>query len=317
MKLQTTLHLKKESRQIDYQSRMTLLGSCFAEHIAQKLNYFKFSNLSNPFGVLFHPIAIENLLKRSLSGPDYTADEVFCHNEIWQCYDAHSDMNHITEEGIVENLNRSLADTDQQINKSTHIIITLGTAWVYRHLQTDHIVANCHKIPQREFSKELLSVKKVIKSLEQITEHLSTANPDVVILFTVSPVRHLKDGFVENSQSKSHLITAIHQVVDKKQIFYFPAYEIMMDELRDYRFYGRDMVHPNEVAIDFIWERFKEVWVSDSVYAVMKEVELIQKGLQHRPFNLESAQHKRFLQDLQQKIRELRQKYPSMEFDEL
>ena len=315
MKLQTTIPLSPIIPQIGYDSRMLLLGSCFAEHIAGKLNYHKFQIYSNPFGILFHPQAIKEFLLRSARLNKYTEQELFFLNDAWHCYDAHSDLSNSAKEAALKGLNSALELTYQQINESTHVIITLGTAWVYRHKQTDHIVANCHKIPQGEFSKELLSVKKVIQNLEQIIDILRSANPEIVIVFTVSPVRHLKDGFVENTRSKSHLLTAVHQLIDNKQNFYFPAYEIVMDELRDYRFYDKDMVHPSAVAIDYIWERFKNVWIQESDYSTMAEVDHIQKGLRHRPFNPNSPKHKEFLKELQAKMATIQESYPFMEFE--
>lgn len=315
MKLQTSIPISPVIPQIDYDSNMLLLGSCFADHITKKLTYHKFRLSSNPFGILFHSEAIKELLWRSSELKSYTAEELFFLNDTWHSYDAHSDLNHSTKEATLQALNSALEATHKQISKSTHIIITLGTAWVYRHSQTDRIVANCHKVPQREFTKELLSVKRIIRSLEQIIDILKSANQKAIIIFTVSPVRHLKDGFVENARSKAHLVSAVHQLIDGEQYFYFPAYEIIMDELRDYRYYNKDMVHPSEVAIDYIWERFKDVWIKESAFGIMKEVDHIQKGLLHRPFNPQSDKHKQFLKELQSKIAAIQETYPFMEFE--
>ena len=314
MKLQTNIPLKRASSLIHYSSNIMLLGSCFAEHIAAKLNYHKFRILSNPFGILFHPGAIENLIKRALDKKHYTEEEVFEYNEKWQCYDAHSDLNREDAQSTVRTLNEALKSTNKQINKSTHFIITLGTAWVYRLKETGQIVANCHKVPQSKFSKELLSVNEIKASLENIVSKVKAINNDSVMIFTVSPVRHLKDGFVENTQSKSHLITAVHQLTDNKQLFYFPSYELMMDELRDYRFYDRDLIHPNETAIDYIWDKFKIVWIDEKDYAVMDKVEQIQKGLLHKPFNPNSEQHQQFITGLEKKVKDLQAIYPFMKF---
>jgi len=203
----------------------------------------------------------------------------------------------------VDNLNTAIAQTNNQLHNATHVIITLGTSWTYRHIETDEIVGNCHKVPQKKFLHELLSVEEIVTSLENICVLLKDLNPKITILFTVSPVRHLKDGFVENTQSKAHLISAIHQIIDKKNsLYYFPSYEIMMDDLRDYRFYSNDMVHPNETAINYIWEQFQKVWIHENTNSIQKEVDTIQKGLAHRPFNENSEQHQLFLKELQNKI---------------
>lgn len=317
MKLQTHIPFEKAGNQIDYSSHTFLLGSCFVENIGNKLDYFKFRTLQNPFGILFHPLAIENLIQRAVSKQNYTEQDIFYKNERWLCFDAHSDLNDLSKEILLQKLNEALQKTRQQLNKSSHIIITLGTAWVYRNLASNKIVANCHKVPQKEFSKELLSNNEITQSLGRIIESIKSINPKVQLIFTISPVRHLKDGFVENQQSKAHLITALQALLGVSvgaNGLYFPSYELMMDELRDYRFYKTDMVHPNQLAIDYIWEKFKYVWISEEIYQIMNEVETIQKGLNHKPFNHNSEQHQQFLESLNEKITHLQQEHPFMEF---
>jgi len=314
MKLQTKISLKPEQIRIDYDSSILLLGSCFAENIGEKLDYFKFKSLQNPFGILFHPMAIENLVSRSVDENEYSEEDVFFHNERWHCFDSHSDVSDASKEKLLQKLNQGLAKTYQQIHKSTHIIITLGTAWVYRKSKSDAIVANCHKVAQKEFSKELLSVAAIEKSLKNIIGMIRSLNEKTQVILTVSPVRHLKDGFVQNQRSKAHLITAIHETIGQGNALYFPSYEIMMDELRDYRFYESDMIHPNQLAIDYIWERSKTVWIAEESFSIMEKVAEVQKGLKHRPFNPDSEQHHKFTQSLDKKIMYLKKKYPFMEF---
>ena len=316
MKLQTQIPIEKQNRnQIDYDSKVLLLGSCFSENIGNKLNYFKFQTLQNPFGILFHPLAIENLITKSINEEVYTDASVFENNNLWQSFEAHSELSSTQKETVIDNLNTAVTETNQFLKEASHIIITLGTAWVYRHIASDAIVANCHKVPQKKFLKELLSVEEITESLNAIITLVKDVNPKANIIFTVSPVRHLKDGFVENTQSKSHLICGIHQVVDKRnQTFYFPSYELMMDELRDYRFYKADMIHPNEVAIDYIWEKFTETWLKEAAFATMKQVDTIQKGLQHKPFQEASEEHQQFLKKLQEKIETIQHQFPFMKF---
>ncbi len=327
MNLQTQVPLQQAEHQFDYQGQLLLLGSCFVENIGKKLDFYKFRSLQNPYGILFHPVAIENLLSKSIQSFGYTEDDIFYHNERWHCFDAHSDLSDVSKEELLRKLNDGLKDTRQQISVSTHIVITLGTAWVYRNNVSNAIVANCHKVPQKEFSKNLLSVDTIVKSLENIIGLIKSTNANAQLLFTVSPVRHLKDGFIENQQSKAHLITAIHHVLEKNGTLsarlngtgmaiegYFPSYEIMMDELRDYRFYKSDMVHPNEVAVDYIWEKFKDVWISREAFATMERVEEIQRGLKHRPFNPDSVEHQKFLNSLQGKIADVQKEYSFIKF---
>ena len=318
MKLQTQVPLQTADDQFDYQSQMLLLGSCFVENIGKKLDYYKFRSLQNPFGILFHPIAIENLLSKSIQAFNYTTEDVFYHNERWHSFDAHSDLSDVSREELLRKLNDGLKDTRKQIAISTHIVITLGTAWVYRKLESNTNVANCHKVPQKEFSKDLLSVENIVESLESIVELIQSANPTAQIIFTVSPVRHLKDGFVENQQSKAHLISAIGKVLSSRAQsrvkHYFPSYEIMMDELRDYRFYKTDMVHPNELAVDYIWEKFKRVWTSKEAFSTIEKVEEIQRGMLHRPFNPKSEEHQKFLNSMNARTQALQMEFPFMEF---
>ncbi|MCF6280284.1 MAG: GSCFA domain-containing protein [Flavobacteriaceae bacterium] len=296
--------------QINHKSKILLFGSCFTKNIGEKLNYFKFQNIINPFGILFHPKAIENSITNAINEKEYTKNDVFLHNERWHCFDAHSELSNSSKEELLLNLNSAVKLTNQQIFKSTHIIITLGTAWIYRFINNDKIVANCHKIPQKKILKEILSVDEIITSLESIISLVKSINPKVKIIFTVSPVRHLKDGFIENTQSKAHLLTAIHQVVEpRNHTHYFPSYEIMLDDLRDYRFYKRDMIHPNETAIEYIWQQFQNTWIDTNSYNLMNEIDTIQKGLSHRPFNENSTQHQEFLENLQLKINKIQEQY--------
>lgn len=307
MNFRTNIQLQKERNQIDYASQLLLIGSCFSENISKKLNYFKFNTYSNPFGILYNPKAIEFLIANAINRTKYTENNIFQLNERWHCFDAHSDLSATNKNELLSNLNAAIELTNKQINKSTHIIITLGTSFVYRFIETDSIVGNCHKVPQKKFLKEILSVKKIIASLENIIVLIKSVNSKVNIIFTVSPVRHLKDGFVENAQSKAHLLSAIHQIIDKRKLlYYFPSYEIMLDDLRDYRFYKNDMIHPNDTAIDYIWEQFLNVWIHENSTSIMGEVDSIQKDLAHKPFNPNSEQHKLFLAKLQTKIQVLK-----------
>ncbi len=314
MNLQTKIPLKKKSDNlIDYHSNILLLGSCFVENIGEKLDYFKIQNTQNPFGVLFHPKAIETLIERAINGEKYSEDDLFFYNEQWHCFDAHSKLSNTSKNDLLKDLNFILEVTNKQIKKSSHIVITLGTSWVYRSVSSGNIVANCHKVPQKQFTKELLSVKEVSESLKNILSLIRSVNYNVSILFTVSPIRHIKDGFVENMRSKAHLVTAIHQVVNNLS-FYFSSYEIMMDELRDYRFYADDMVHPNRLAINYIWDKFKDVWVTTEAINTMEEVDSIQKGLQHKAFNPQSEAHQKFLLNIKEKQIQLQKKHKHIMF---
>lgn len=316
MKLQTQIPLSSQPHnQIDYSSKLVLFGSCFSENIGDKLTYFKFQSLVNPVGILFHPLAIETLISKAINKNYYTEDELIFQNEQWSCLDAHSKLNDTSKTQLLQRLNTALDQSYNALSESSHVIITLGTAWVYRFLETDKLVANCHKLPQKKFLKELLSLDEINESLNAIVALVRSINPKVSFIFTVSPVRHIKDGFVENTQSKAHLIAAIHQVVDaRKQLYYFPSYELMMDELRDYRFYNDDMLHPSSKAINYIWEKFQKVWMTETTINTSKRIGQIQAKKAHRPFNPNSEAHQTFLEKLDFEIKELQSEFPQIQF---
>jgi lysophospholipase L1-like esterase len=317
MQFTTPVPVRKGDSPISYDSKVVSIGSCFAVNISKKLDYFQFRNTVNPFGILFHPLAIEKFIGCAVSGKQFAAEDVFYHNERWHSFDAHSDLSDPDPEKLLDNLNSAISVTRNQLSEATHIIITLGTAWVYRNSASGELVASCHKVPQREFSKELLAVETIKKSLKNIISQLTAHNPTVRMIFTISPVRHIKDGFAENQRSKSNLIAALHNVLDEHPAAdYFPSYEIMMDELRDYRFYAADMIHPNQTAIDFIWERFSDAWISAGAQPEMRDIETIRKGLAHLPFNPDSDSHRAFLESLSEKNRELQSRHPHIDFPE-
>ncbi|MEZ4802063.1 MAG: GSCFA domain-containing protein [Gelidibacter sp.] len=318
MKLQTQIPLEKQSHQlIDYHSNMLLLGSCFAEYIGEQFDYYKFQHLQNPFGILFHPKAIETLVSNAIHGKAYEDSDAFFHNEQWHCYDAHSKLNTTSKDELLKTLNTQLNVTAKQLHDATHIILTFGTAWVYNHFKSNLPVANCHKVSQREFVKQLLSVDDIVNSITLMVNQIRQVNPKATIIFTVSPVRHIKDGFIENTQSKAHLITAIHQFLTPRaasQCFYFPSYEIMLDELRDYRFYTEDMLHPNPMAIRYIWEKFQHAWIVSEAQKLMNTIDEIQKGLKHKPFHPNSESHQHFLQQLELKKQGVQSQFPYIKF---
>jgi len=315
MKLQTNIPLQVASKPFGYEDKILLLGSCFAENIGAKLAYHKFQAVVNPYGILFHPLAIERVLQDVYNETNSGEGTIFELEETWKSFIAHSRLNSSSKNALEDTLKDAHECLTKTIAKASHIFITLGTAWVYQHKETGIIVANCHKIPQKEFVKELLPIEEIRSSLTRQCAIIKKINPQAEIIFTISPVRHLKDGFVENTRSKAHLISAVHQVVEDKKAEYFPAYELMMDELRDYRFYTTDMLHPSEQAVHYIWEKFLEVYAFAKAKKTSKEVEGIQRGLAHRPFNPKSKQHKQFLEKLRVRKNSLQQKYPHITFE--
>lgn len=317
MKFSTVVPVDEALVKIDYDSKIVSLGSCFAVNMAQKFKRFQFKTETNPVGILFHPFAIQRLLEYAITNYEFSIKDVFLYNEIWSCFDAHSDMNELEGEEIIENLNSAVIGFSKSLREASHVFLTFGTAWVYERKEDSRVVANCHKVAQDVFEKRLLSYDEILQSYQEITRLIHELNPNAQIVFTVSPVRHIKDGFVGNQRSKANLIGALHQFLDENldvKCFYFPAFELVMDELRDYRFYDQDMLHPNQLAIDYIWERLLKSFVSSETMMIMKKVEEVTKAMEHRPFNPTSEQHLKFMDSLIDKIDYLLDRYPFMSF---
>ena len=311
MKLTTPIKLSRQNPPINYSSKVLLLGSCFAQNMGAKLEYYKFQQCTNPFGILFHPVAIEKLITRAVNQNWFTSKDVFLQNEQWHCFLAHSKLSNTSEEDLISALNSALEKLRFSLLEASHVVFTFGTAWVYKHLEKDTIVANCHKVPQKEFVKQLLSPDDVSDVLLGIETKLRTINPTCSIINTVSPVRHIKDGLLANSRSKAHLIAGVQEIVSPEKLnYYFPSYEIMMDELRDYRYYKEDLIHPNETAIYLIWEKFLSSWVASETFEIQKKIAVIQNGLLHIPFNENSKAHIHFKKDLETKISEIKEQLP-------
>jgi hypothetical protein len=317
MNFTTKIPIQKYEHAITYDSKIMLLGSCFAESMGKKFEYFKFHATTNPFGIIFNPVSLAKIVERCVQKNYFTENDIFFHNELWHCYEVHSELSHPDKNTLLTSLNELIDATHQQLTEATHLIITFGTSWVYRNIETNEIVANCHKVPQKQFAKELLSPEIIAQSIESILFAISVLNPNCKCISTVSPVRHLKDGFTENTLSKAHLIAALHKTIthNPSPINYFPSYEIMMDELRDYRFYEADLLHPNQTAIDYIWIQFFENYILESEFRLMNEICTIQKGLQHRPFHEDTAQHQKFLIDLKTKMTTVKNKLPFISFE--
>jgi lysophospholipase L1-like esterase len=323
MDFTTKIPLLQYDFPISYNSKVLLLGSCFAENIGEKFEYFKFKNSINPFGILFHPLAIKKMVSKAVNEIAFTENDIFFYNEHWHCFDVHSQWSNTSKDELLIHLNQQLTDLTTLIKEATHIIITYGTSWVYRSIALDTIVANCHKLPQKQFHKLLLSTDSIKGSMQSTIAQIQKMNPDCKFIFTVSPVRHIKDGFVENQRSKAHLITAIHNTIDQyaahnkhqpNNVSYFPSYEIMMDELRDYRFYTEDMLHPNKTAITYIWERFAATHIQEESTAIMQQVGTIQKARLHRPFDPDAENHQKFLLQLEKRTEELQKQLPHIKF---
>lgn len=315
MKFRTEITIQKQNNQIDYKSGIVLFGSCFTENMEKHLSYFKFQNISNSHGILFNPKSIETAINDCVTKKDYSQNDLQYFNDTWLSFNHHTKFSSVYLAKILHQINNNIAQTNKALTTASHILITLGTSWVYRNKKTNDFVANCHKIPQKRFDKEMLSVDQIIKNLESIIKNIKQINNKAIVIFTVSPIRHLRDGFVENTRSKANLHSAIHSVIDLKTTYYFPSFEIMMDDLRDYRFYDSDLLHPTESAMEYIWDKFKNSWISENSYSLMKEINGIQKSLLHKPFREDSENHQEFLKKLSNKINQVTKLHKHIKFD--
>ncbi|WP_445384162.1 GSCFA domain-containing protein [Robiginitalea sp. IMCC44478] len=314
MKWSTEVPVRQGEPLIGYEQPVVLLGSCFAAHLGAKLAHFQFQQLTNPLGILYHPKAIETVIDRSLAGHSYVKDDFFKNQDLWRNFEAHSDLAGPDLNKTITLHNEALQALCEDLGRASHIVITLGTALAYQLLSSGDWVGNCQKMPASLFEKQLMDPGQLEESLFRALSKIREVNPGVHFLMTVSPVRHIRDGLVENQRSKAHLLAAVHKLADSGLVQYFPAYEIMMDELRDYRFYEPDLVHPNAMAIDYIWERFKASWIDPELNPVLEEVDRIRKGLAHRPLHPDSDAHRNFRQKLEGQIKELAGRYPFMDF---
>lgn len=307
---------KAFSKKINHRNKLLLLGSCFTEQIGNKLATHKFQVLENPNGILFNPISISRALTSYAAGTIYKEEDLFYYNELWGSWQHHTKFSNIEKSKALNAINQSQKKANQFIHEADWILITLGSAFVYENTADDNkdVVANCHKVPADKFYRRLLDVQEVKQVLSDMMETVRAINPFANFIFTISPVRHLREGFIENNRSKAALIQAVHSLTDNEHVFYFPAYELVIDDLRDYRFYAEDMVHPNYSATNYVWEKFINTCIEETSQQLMKEINVIVAAKNHKAFNPDSEQHKKFLQASLDKVKRLKQQYEYIDF---
>lgn len=324
MDLLIGIDIKKLEPPVNYRDKIMLTGSCFTEHIGNALHGLKFSVLQNPNGILFGPDSVCKSLLSYVENKKYTENDMFQLNEVWNSWDHHSRFSNIDVKEAVRIINESQQAAHEFLKKAEWLIITLGSAFTYRltkfaessKIPPGEAVANCHRAPANWFTKELLEIDTIKEMLEDRLKQLKQFNPDLKFIFTVSPVRHIRDGVVENNRSKARLLEAVHFIVTKfESAYYFPAYELVIDVLRDYRFYDIDLVHPNYPATEFVLEKFSEYCIDDDSQKLMKEVKSIMIARRHRAFQPETKGHRQFLDSYFEKTKELQQKYPFLDLE--
>ncbi|GAA4308284.1 GSCFA domain-containing protein [Compostibacter hankyongensis] len=300
---------------LSYRHKLLLSGSCFTEEIGHLLTRYKFDVILNPHGILYNPISILTGLQACLSGRRYTQQDLFRHEGLWHSWDHHGVFSGPDPAQCLEQINRACHEGERRLKEADWLMLTFGSAQVYARREDGRIAGNCHKVPATHFTRRMLSVQEIVSALDNFIHPLFSVNPRVKILFTVSPVRYAREGVVENQVSKSTLLLAVHHLVGKfDRLYYFPAYELVIDDLRDYRFYKDDLVHPNETAIRYVWEKFSEQGMDAESRLLIAEVEKLRLAMQHRPLHAGTEAHVRFLETHSRKAAQLAGQYPGLDF---
>lgn len=282
---------------LSYKDTILAMGSCFAESVGQRLRESGFNLIRNPFGVVYNPITIVESLTRLTQFKPFEADDLVFHDGLYHSFSHHGSFSGTDSDVVLKHMNAAYRQAASALNATNRLLLTFGTSWVYRLKETNQVVSNCHKIPQTTFTHARLSVNDIVEACSPLFDRLFSQNSDLRIVLTVSPIRHLKDGLHANNISKATLLMAVEELVETfPGVYYFPSYELMLDDLRDYRFYADDMLHPSTLAINYIWEYFSECFFSKQTMEMAKQVQQIRKAMEHRPFHPDETAYKRFSQ---------------------
>ena len=322
MKLRLEIEVRNTGFCISHHDRLFLTGSCFTENIGNKFTLLKFNNIQNPHGILFNPVSVCNSIKEYVSPQEYTTDNLFYYNEAWHSWNHHSRFSSPVQQESLDLINNSIQSAHEFLKQASYLFITFGSSWVYTFTEeaigavAGNVASNNHKAPASWFKKRLLSSNETFLLIEDMMKAVLSINPEIKFIYTISPVRHIREGFIENNRSKAVLIDAVHAIVNQfpQNAFYFPSYEIVIDDLRDYRFYSEDMVHPNYLASDYVWEKMVKAYMKEETLQLNKTIEEINIAFRHKPFNPASNQHKTFLQNYYLKVKALQEINPFMDF---
>ncbi len=306
---------------INHQHKLMLMGSCFTENIGDKLMAHKFQVLQNPNGILFNPVSVKEAFENYIANKAITEKDLFYLYEGYHSWQHHSRFSGVTAQDAVAKINTSTQQAHQYLKTADWIVITYGSAWVYELTENatnavvGNVVANNHKAPANWFNRRLLTNNEVCNIVNETIDKLQQFNPNLKIIFTISPVRHLREGFIENNRSKAALIHAVHTATEQfKNVFYFPAYELVIDDLRDYRFFAEDMVHPNYATTNYVWEKFVAACIDEPSQQLMQQINEINAAVNHKPFNPSSAAHKKFSDSNLKKIENIKKVFPYINF---
>ncbi|NQU55556.1 MAG: GSCFA domain-containing protein [Bacteroidetes bacterium] len=311
-KFQTIVDIPKFDWETGYSKKNIFMGSCFTENVGNRMSALKYNVDINPFGILYNPISVANGIRILLQKKEFKSSDLIQHSGLWHSFYHHGKFSFPDENKTLEAINSRIKTSAEYLKTADSLFITFGTAWIYKYKTTGTTVSNCHKIPSAQFERVRLSVGEIVDVYQQLMDGIWELNPALKVVFTVSPIRHWKDGAIENQRSKATLLLAIDEIIKNPNgnSNYFPSYEIVMDELRDYRFYAEDMLHVSDVAINHIWEKFEQALISEESQKISKEVKKIKAAENHRPFNKFTKEHLTFLQKQLSKLKLLEQKYP-------
>jgi len=307
----TSVEIPPAKEQISYQHKLMLLGSCFSENIGMKLKEAFFQVDVNPFGVLYNPLSISTSLNRLIENKGFSLSDIFEYQSLWHCFFHSSLFSDVSPEKTLYKIKTRFDASCSFLKNTDFLLLTFGTAWIYENRETKTVVSNCHKLPSQNFNRRILSIKEIVDHFTLLIDQLQHLNPSLHIIFTVSPIRHWKDGAHENNLSKSILLLSVEELQRKfDNLDYFPAYEIQLDELRDYRFYAPDMQHPSDTAINYIWEKFSDTYFSEQTKRIKQRTEHLTSLLNHRPLHPDSPQYRLFQTQIENEKEALRSEYP-------
>lgn len=316
MQFRTEIKISRSNIDINYQSSVFFIGSCFSNNIGGKLQELKFDTVINPFGVLYNPLSVSENLNMLMDKTKISENNIFFDNDLWASFSFHSSYSNPDKTQFLNKANQQIDVNSKKLLKTNVLFITWGTAWVYEVKETGRVATNCHKIPATKFNRFLLEVDKIIETSESLFQKLRQINPAMQIVLTVSPIRHWKDGATGNQVSKSTLLLAANKLANKFDfVEYFPSYEIVMDDLRDYRFYEKDMLHPNSLTIEYIWEKFGDTFFSSETNQTIKDVNSILSAARHKPFNPNTDTHQKFVKNTLSKIDDVNKQSPDLDFE--
>lgn len=317
MKFSTIVEIPKSKWTIEIDDRLLLLGSCFADNIGERMKLSGMNALTNPFGTLYNPASVAETLNRLLDNRPFSSDEIEDFGtEGWGSWACHTLLSRPNKDEALQVLNERYGEAAEQLRAASVLVVTFGTAWVFRLTESGAVVANCHHAPAARFRRERMSVEEIVAIWSPLLERLQAVNPALNVLFTVSPIRHLRDGMHANQVSKATLLLAVERLTSQHtNTAYFPAYEIVLDELRDYRFFAEDMTHPSPQAVDYLWERFSDTYFDAETQASLARIAKVMKALEHRPLHPESNEYQQFQSQLQEKIAVLKEELPELNID--